>query len=487
MKKKASKWLLLPLGVSLLVPGVAAHAESTTVKTSADFTDLAGLDAATKAKIDALLAKGVFEGQGTETFGIQDNMNRAQFAKVAALIFGLKVDTSVKTSSFSDVTTDFWAIPFIEAAKKAGLMDGVGDNKFAPSGTTNMGQLATVFVRGLGGKVDVTKTPWYSDAITQAIDKKILPAGVDGSKLATRQDLVIGAYGGQQAFEEIKKAQEEANKPTPPTTPVYGGGDTTAPSITAATVNGRNVTVTGGVNGSISFKSSAYLTEGTLSVSEASTLTITAIEGITLTDYPSLSLTQSLASGSNTLDLIDKLGALDPQEDGVSVSLLKQLDTNHDGLVVTGTLRDGSSNSSTVTLTIKADDAAPNLTAANVNSLPVDLDGNDGTITITSGYLTAGDITSNEDATLTITSIQNVNLASYPSLSFTQQLVGGTASSLNLITKLGALDAQGDGVSVSYLKQLGGNNNQLVVTGTLTDAAGNSSAVTLTFYWNNIA
>ncbi|SFT23773.1 S-layer homology domain-containing protein [Paenibacillus sp. BC26] len=484
MKKKVSKWVILPLAVSLLVPSLVAQAAT---KTSADFTDLKDLDAATKAKLDALLAKGIFEGTGSDNFGITDAMNRAQFAKVAALIFGLKVDTSLKSSSFSDVGgtdgTNGWAIPYIEAAKKAGLMNGVGDDKFAPNGTTNMGQLATVFVRGLGGKVDVTKTPWYSDALKQAIDLKLIDAGVDGSKIATRADLVVGAYSGQQAYEVIKKAQEEANKPNPP---LYAG-DTTAPSITAATVNGRDVTVSGGTTGTISFKSSAYLTAGTLSVSEASTLTITAIEGINLTDYPSLSFSQSLASGSNTLDLISKLAALDPQDDGVSMALLNQFDTNHDGLVITGTLRDGSSNSRTVTLTIKADDIAPNLTAATVNNLAVDLDGNDGEITITSGYLTAGTITANEDAKLTITSIQNVNLSSYPSLSFEQQLVGGTASSLNLITKLGELDSQGDGVSVSYLKLLGNNNNQLVVSGTLADAAGNSSPVSITFYWNNIS
>lgn len=97
----------------------------TAVKTSADFTDLKDLDAATKAKFDAMISAGIFDGVTDTTFGIKDEMNRAQFAKVAALITGLKVETSLKTSSFSDVKADDaangYALPYIEALKNPEL------------------------------------------------------------------------------------------------------------------------------------------------------------------------------------------------------------------------------------------------------------------------------------------------------------------------------------------------------------------------------
>ncbi|MGO4374533.1 S-layer homology domain-containing protein, partial [Paenibacillus sp. MCAF20] len=75
-------------------------------KTSADFSDLKDLDAATKAKFDALISAGVFDGVSEGTFGLKDEMNRAQFAKVAALIFNLKVDSNLTESSFKDVSED---------------------------------------------------------------------------------------------------------------------------------------------------------------------------------------------------------------------------------------------------------------------------------------------------------------------------------------------------------------------------------------------
>lgn len=374
---KASKWLLLPLGLSLLLPSTVISAEDTTrtaSKTSADFKDLAGVDAALKAKIDALLAKGVFEGVSDDSFGIDGNMTRAQMAKVLTLIYGVNIDNSVRASSFTDVKADSeangWAIPYIEAAKKAGLIDGIGGNAFAPSDNATLGQFATALVKGLGKKVDVSGSPWYSDAVKQAIENKILPEGSSGDKLATRADLVVGAYGGQQVYEEIKQSTPTptptpTSTPTPTPTPTStptpmptststpgpSSGDTTAPSITAATVNGQNVAVTGGANGTISLTGIDYLETGTISVSEASTLTVTAIQGIDLADYPSLSFAQTLTAGSNTLDLIGKLGSLDSQGDGLSVNYLKMLSNSSNQLVISGTLKDIAGNSRAVTFT----------------------------------------------------------------------------------------------------------------------------------------
>lgn len=194
---------------TVMTSTTSTSATTAATKTSADFKDLSNLDATLKAKIDALLSKGVFEGVSADSFGITQNMTRAQFAKVLVLVFGIKVDDKVKTSSFSDVkaddTANSWAIPFIEAAKKAGLIDGLSDTTFAPGDNVTLGQFATVLVKGLGKKVDFTGTPWYKDAIDQAVALKILPEGTDGSKAATRADLVSGAYGGVQAYADANK------------------------------------------------------------------------------------------------------------------------------------------------------------------------------------------------------------------------------------------------------------------------------------------
>ncbi|SDO62168.1 S-layer homology domain-containing protein [Paenibacillus sp. yr247] len=195
-----------------------ATTTATTVKTSKDFKDLAGLDATVTAKIDAMLAKGYFEGTAADSFGIKENMTRAQFAKVLVLVSGVKVDNTVKVSSFDDVkaddTANGWAIPFIEAAKKAGLVDGKTDKTFDPGANVTLGEFATALVKGLGKKVDTTGTPWYADAVKQAIAAKVLPEGTDGAAFATRADLVVGAFTADAAISAMGKVSVSEAKAT---------------------------------------------------------------------------------------------------------------------------------------------------------------------------------------------------------------------------------------------------------------------------------
>jgi hypothetical protein len=113
------------MAFSLFASLTLVQPASAAVKTSADFTDLAGSNAALKTKIDRMIADGIFEGVSGTTFGISQNMTRAQFAKVATKIYNIPVDLTINVSSFTDVHADDaangWAIPYIEAAKKAGL------------------------------------------------------------------------------------------------------------------------------------------------------------------------------------------------------------------------------------------------------------------------------------------------------------------------------------------------------------------------------
>ncbi|GIP23794.1 S-layer homology domain-containing protein [Paenibacillus sp. J22TS3] len=201
MKKivySAAAALLLTLSVPSLT-----HA-----KTSADFVDLKDLDAATKAKFDALISSGIFDGLGDSRFGLNDAMTRAQFAKVAALILNLKVDTSLKNSSFKDVKPDDfasgYALPYIEALKQAGITNGDGKaDTFNPGGPVTKEQLAAFLVRVLG--LDVknehlsikgTVSDWAAGYVGLAVRLELLKqqANMNWTGTANRNDLVLSSY-----------------------------------------------------------------------------------------------------------------------------------------------------------------------------------------------------------------------------------------------------------------------------------------------------
>ncbi|KIL39650.1 hypothetical protein SD70_18565 [Gordoniibacillus kamchatkensis] len=149
-------------------------------------------------KIDALLAEGVMEGVSADTFGIQQNMTRAQFAKVLDLSSGVRVDMNVTASSFTDVKADDpangWSIPYVEAAKKVGLIDGMTDTTFAPGDNVTVGQLATALLKSVGKKPDLSGSPWYAKAVQDAKQLGLIAADADGAAAATRADLVVGGY-----------------------------------------------------------------------------------------------------------------------------------------------------------------------------------------------------------------------------------------------------------------------------------------------------
>ncbi|MFC9778643.1 S-layer homology domain-containing protein [Paenibacillus chitinolyticus] len=185
-----------------------------------DFSDLKDLDAATKAKFDSMIQAGIFDGVEEGRFGLNDKMNRAQFAKVAALIFELK--SSATTSSFEDVKSsdpaNGYALPYIEALRVAGITDGKAEGKYVPAGDVTKEELATFLIRGLGkeseakakpGVSDKTVSDWAKGYVQLAQELKLFeaPAGqpFNGTAAATRDLLVTSAYQAQQVNNASKK------------------------------------------------------------------------------------------------------------------------------------------------------------------------------------------------------------------------------------------------------------------------------------------
>ncbi|MDR6549123.1 S-layer homology domain-containing protein [Paenibacillus qinlingensis] len=197
------------------VQGTTAPAVSVAAsKTTADFKDLASLEAGLKTQIDALLALGYMDGKG-DTFDIVGQMTRAEAAKLAAKVFKLAVDEKA-VSTFTDVSAEdgaaAWAIPFIEAAKAKGLVDGVADGAFAPNEPVTIGQLAAILVRGFGKASEVKETdPWFNGYLEVAKGNGV-DLGLDGAKKATRGDLVAAAYLAAKVVEQASKPAKASIK-----------------------------------------------------------------------------------------------------------------------------------------------------------------------------------------------------------------------------------------------------------------------------------
>lgn len=164
----------------------------------------------TQQKLDALIAAGIFDKDGTGNGSELDaNMSREQLAKILAKLKDLK---EVSGTSYTDVAADRWSAGFIQAVSKATppLMDGVADGVFNPSGEVTLEQLATVAVRALGlqpnnsGTVKGNVSSWAKGYVATAIANGFLGEKADFTKSAIRSELVEATYGAKQAIDAAK-------------------------------------------------------------------------------------------------------------------------------------------------------------------------------------------------------------------------------------------------------------------------------------------
>lgn len=108
------------------------------------FSDIQNAEWAKEA-IEFLAKNGVLNGVGEDKFAPDEAVTREQLAKIIVLAFNLYDETA--EIDFSDVDKNSWAYKFIASAEKAGIMNGVGNGRFEPAKAVTREDIATVLFR----------------------------------------------------------------------------------------------------------------------------------------------------------------------------------------------------------------------------------------------------------------------------------------------------------------------------------------------------
>ena len=106
------------------------------------------------------------------------------------------VEATPEPLPFTDVKEDDWFHDAVRYVYENGLMDGVGDGQFAPNATTNRAMVVTILYRLAGepdvsgdvGFTDVAAGQWYTDAIAWAAQKGIVN-GISDMEFSPSGDL----------------------------------------------------------------------------------------------------------------------------------------------------------------------------------------------------------------------------------------------------------------------------------------------------------
>ncbi|WP_248927526.1 S-layer homology domain-containing protein [Paenibacillus hamazuiensis] len=277
MKKVMTPFLCFLLIALTLFPiafASAAGADTPGAKSVNDFKDLKDLPQDVKAKFDELIKGGVFSGVSDDTFGLDAQMDRAQFAKVATIIFALPFDSTVTKSSFADIPSGHWSLAYVEALKKAGLTNGYDaeGKTYNPSGAVSRQELAAFLIRGLGLDdaakkttpiADATVDDWAKGYAALALEKNLLTKlddGTFGGKVsATRKMLALAGFEAKKLFADKGQSGQTPAQQTPAPTQTPGTQpDTPTPQPSQSgkpSVNGKKVVITSDIkNGSSEFR-----------------------------------------------------------------------------------------------------------------------------------------------------------------------------------------------------------------------------------------
>ena len=99
----------------------------------------------------------------------------------------MNLTNSPSTPTFTDIPTTHYAYPAIEAAVKAGLINGIGDGKFGVGSGLTRQEMATLFARALDGE-----TNGLGEQLTFADQHKISAWARDAVGFAVASNLMTG-------------------------------------------------------------------------------------------------------------------------------------------------------------------------------------------------------------------------------------------------------------------------------------------------------
>lgn len=88
----------------------------------------------------------IFSGTSATAFSPDMTMTRAQLVQVLANISGVNTDDTNVEAGFSDVKAGSWYAPAVKWAAENGVVNGIGDGKFAPNAPVTREQMCVMLV-----------------------------------------------------------------------------------------------------------------------------------------------------------------------------------------------------------------------------------------------------------------------------------------------------------------------------------------------------
>lgn len=199
--------------VLALVLVVAMMASFAVTAGAANFTD--GRDIDNNEAVEVMSAIGVIDGFADGSFKPDNTLTREQAAKILTymLMGKTQADKLVATvAPYADVAADRWSAGAIAYCTNEGILSGVGNGRFNPSGELTGLQFAKMLLVALGYDPDIEKLTGSSWAVNTA--SLALDADLDDKIGGTMSGALSRQDAAQMAFNTLKADMVEYDSTT---------------------------------------------------------------------------------------------------------------------------------------------------------------------------------------------------------------------------------------------------------------------------------
>lgn len=120
---------------------------------AAAFADADSIAKWAQSYVAQVAKRGIIAGYPDGTFRPNASVTRTEMAAMIVRAAGVQIREGTVLPAFADaVLIPKWAVPYVAAAKEAGLMKGVGGSRFGPAGIVTRAQAAAVIMAMLDGR-----------------------------------------------------------------------------------------------------------------------------------------------------------------------------------------------------------------------------------------------------------------------------------------------------------------------------------------------
>ncbi|MFH1533626.1 MAG: beta-propeller domain-containing protein [Nitrospirota bacterium] len=161
--------------VALIIGALTFSTTAFSVAEVSSFSDVGEWDTTFKA-IDYLRNEGVVVGYEDGTYGIDSNINRAEFLKIVMEVTDYELSGE---DCFPDVT-DQWFAPYVCTANELGFVDGYDDGNFKPENDINFAEASKIVTNILGMELVEDDQEWFSPYVLALEENDSIPAEING-------------------------------------------------------------------------------------------------------------------------------------------------------------------------------------------------------------------------------------------------------------------------------------------------------------------